>query len=665
MRLTILLLLFLNFSLSGVSQINELVFKKFYPNVTQTHNIKKLSNGFVAPFGFSSMSDTVNIGVWSDYEIGLVDENTNLIFRDQLVFYDDQLNVLDNLPLKISGNNSNLGFRSMQMAFGSNFNTVLYFGNNVPSSIYYYDYSSGIYTPWSNFISDDEPMQAVFLNYNSSDNTIAELMRYTESYDEPYPGYYNASSDQRSLRLSEGQVLSILNGSTLISYLNLCGNQSLKAFGETMSFTSWNGQVNSLRIEMDLNSNEIITNQIGSNTGNLTTFWLQPSNDLTDLYRIGLVRGNNTPVSVSGSEIEMEANDSLYHVFITKEDMAGNTQWLTELYGYNNYFSDTITNAKFNVNNKFNLIESNEHLFVSSIVKAEASESDTMYYRNFLGETSSFFDQIPFFFGQIFPIQDIQISFSESSIFKLDEDGSVITKISHSNRTIGYKPHLESTLITHESNVNLFKVGNRLAWVNAYYAANDSIGKFVYTYNDGNQEIQNLELPSGKGVFVLWLDTDLNIVDNTIFNIEYTDNQTTVFGIDIYSILPYTYDTLMIEGVIAKNVYTNLDPNGNSSSFTTDQQNRFLAFYSTASTSVPNRYKNSFNIFPNPVNNVLHISELKDSDALYEIMDITGKKVINGKLHHNTIPLPNLKPGPYLISIKSKNGTGVQKFIIE
>ena len=73
---------------------------------------------------------------------------------------------------------------------------------------------------------------------------------------------------------------------------------------------------------------------------------------------------------------------------------------------------------------------------------------------------------------------------------------------------------------------------------------------------------------------------------------------------------------------------------------------------------------NKFSIFPNPANNMLTIYNLENKSIdKIEILDLTGKKVLEQKNNSNTINVENLQNGMYLLQIISDGKNSVSKFI--
>lgn len=72
--------------------------------------------------------------------------------------------------------------------------------------------------------------------------------------------------------------------------------------------------------------------------------------------------------------------------------------------------------------------------------------------------------------------------------------------------------------------------------------------------------------------------------------------------------------------------------------------------------------KASIQIFPNPVSDVLNVTQVS-SKALYTITNMAGQKVMSGQLTDNKISVSRLSTGAYIISIEDKGATSNLKFI--
>jgi len=664
-----LLIVFLFFSsIQAISQTNELIYKKLIP--ATSHQLVSFpdGSGYVILYFFSAYTPSVtDVGIFSETPVNYVFNDT--VYKNAIAIYDNDFSLVD-IFYYTSSNLSTYG----AMGFGtqifpvSNLNTILYFSFSAISSFG----NTGILSPTMNFLSDT-PLQCMFIKTDPITETTEKIFtssldNFTSTLDlEPYTGYWRASNDvSLGTSSTSSRVAAILGDSILIAYLSLVDAQTIYSSVDTQPFNSMNGQINMIRATFNLNSGELLSaEQIGSPTGNLTVFTMEPSKDMEGLFRAGLVRGNDTPVSISGNELEMPPNDSLYHVFITKENTAGETQWLAELYAYNNSLSDTVmfvTPTTFSTRNRFlSIVEMNNEVFVTTSEKAIGEFSDTLLYKNYLGEESLYNNYIP-------DIQHLslnyQILYSQKAIYKLDENGNVAGVLSHTNKLSAYEA------LTHSLEVNqdLYEISDKLAWINSYYALNDSLGKFTLKDADGNETYSYVNFPAGNGEYILWLDTDLNIIDHWIIPYQ-SQNNFHIGGMKINSILNYSGDTLMIHGLIHSLITTNLDPFGNAPLFTSNVDGSFFALYAApdifTTTSEKNRNKIRFKVFPNPTNGILHISGIDVQNCFYTVFDISGRAVMSGRLNTDRqINTERLRTGMYILSIKSEQGIVVEKFVV-
>jgi hypothetical protein len=75
--------------------------------------------------------------------------------------------------------------------------------------------------------------------------------------------------------------------------------------------------------------------------------------------------------------------------------------------------------------------------------------------------------------------------------------------------------------------------------------------------------------------------------------------------------------------------------------------------------------KNAITLFPNPTKNELFINRSFNESASYEITSIDGKLLQTGEAGEHAINIENLKPGFYIIKIKTEVGETVQRFVKE
>lgn len=642
--------LLLGVSLFGVSQNNELVYSKIVRGVSNKAEMFYDSSGYVLTYYDTGSPDSpfIDFGIWGETSVNT--SSNGMDFSQVVVVYNANFEVQSLVLYQYPGSLTALPI-SMEQTF-LNFNKTAQSNTtefvSIPPVV---DYPASIFG------------QSVLLKYDAiSETNIGTLNFSSPAVDlfflNPYSGFFNAVFNQLPPTVYN-KLATVIGDSILVTFLNLHDTQLLN---DTEEFSSCGGQQNVVRVQLNLETDEVISEQIGSSTGNLATFYTESAKDGSGLFRVGLVRGNDTPISSSGAEVEMTPNDSLYHVFITKETASGQTEWLTNLYAYNNTEADTLANNnnQLLVNNDFySIIDKAESIYVSSRFKASSYYNDSLMYRNFNGEQNLYSQSIPHLgVGANF----FKITHSESRVYKLDANGNIDGKLSCVNTLASYEFNMDVSGIQQPN--YLFEVGDKLAWVHAYYAVNDTIGQFTYTDSGGNEQQTNIEFPAGQGSIILWLDIDLNILDHWLIPFQNPG----IGGININSIMPYQGDTLLIHGNFNPNTTSDLNPFGDTEIFTANEWSSFFAFYSAPEilTGVKKVKKlNSLSVFPNPATYSLSVIGLNDVHD-YRIYDLSGRALHKGRVSQSEhIPVSNLTSGMYILHIANDGGGNTAKFVIE
>ena len=77
-----------------------------------------------------------------------------------------------------------------------------------------------------------------------------------------------------------------------------------------------------------------------------------------------------------------------------------------------------------------------------------------------------------------------------------------------------------------------------------------------------------------------------------------------------------------------------------------------------------NKLPNEIAVYPNPVDTVLNISNAENlSNASFSIFNLLGETVLKSKImNNNTIDIPNLSSGIYILSLSSEEGAKQFKF---
>jgi len=653
------LIFFVIFVLSyqiAASQPNDLIYKKIIPGISIELKPYRDSSGYAVSYAYAGLYATplIDVGIWTEstqnilvddvyYNTGVVVYNSDFEPEGYLRYF--WLKGSNFHPLSIERTILNCN-KTGQVADDSEFPAI------PPVT----DYPSEMYA------------QSVFMEYDAQSETNVGLMGFSSpsinTYidAEPFMGFYDAGNENMKDRRNVESTL-ILGDSILICYLELYDTQALN---DTIVYANLGGQLNLVRVQLNLETNELISQQIGSSTGSQVVLRAAPTRNMQGVLRTGLVRGNNTPVSVSGAQVDMVPNDSLYHVFITKENAAGNTEWLTELYAYNNTAADTLVN---NYNTQFrawndisSILDKEGAIYVSAKFSATSTINDTLVYRDFLGQNHLYSQLIPYYGSYS---ENNQNPYADAKVYKLDANGNVVGKLSYIYTQWGQENSETAIPYDFFHKNRIFEVADKLAWVHRYNAHNDTTIAFTYTADNGGEQNTYIDFPAGQGCFILWLDDDLNILDNWLIPFE----NNAYGGMSINSVIPYQGDTLLIHGSIMQNTSTDLNPFGDSEIYSAETNSSFFAFYSAPeilTDILTNKQKTDFQTYPNPVLHSLHLSGVKSQQASYAIYDLSGRALSKGALSQNeSINVSKLNSGMYILSIKTENGSGTAKFVVE
>lgn len=634
------------------SQENQLIYVKTIPGTSFRLEANANASGYILTHSWSGTGPLIrDIGVWNEFLINRQIEGINYV-GSKLLY---SASFEPEGELFYSTSQSNYSGRSTAGRILINFNSFPNVNTNeadFPTYPTLGSYPSSTYG------------QNIVLAYDVGSETLngilnvsAPVLEATNDLPEPFSGYSEAVN-YSSVAQESSQNTAMINDSMMVTYALLYDDE--QTVNSTGVFSNYGDQINLLRIQANLNTNETSVEQIGSSSGSQHLLHVSASPTTPAAYRVGIVRGVNTPVSVSGAEVEMSPGDSLYHVYMTKESITGQTEWLTELYAYNNVYPDTTPPSEWInklavLNQLTSVVEKNDFLFVSSAFTSEAHLNDSLFYRDFMGQDHLFANYSPWFE----PMPDEhQNAFSEARIHKLDMNGNVLGKLSVKYMK-GQYYHA-----TYAQEPKLFEVGDRMAWLQAYQALNDTTITYTYRSQGGSEQNTTIDLSSGKGIFILWLDDSLSILDHWVIPFE----NDIAIGMRMNSVLPYHGDTLIIQGVLNSNTISNLDPFDDSEPITTDELSSFFAFY-----SVPEIFTNTeavdspeaIRIYPNPTSDYIRVSGISNAPSEFIIFDLSGRTIKQGIVQNKkAIDLSGLVSGMYLLSIKSEVSSSTRKIVV-
>lgn len=650
MKKVISILIFTCLFLNLHSQDNELVYLKFIP-VVSNDAITPFADGhgFLVPYYTNAYTPIQpDLGIFDETIIN--DAPNDTLYKNSIAIYDANFNFSNHLLYGTQTGSMNTVVHSTPSTFPELFLSFK------PSS-----YAANLFTSWSNVLVEHK--LTALLKADFSEESISQLymLKYLNSY-QPYTGFSHATGDGASNIGYNQNYDAFGNDSILISYYSTRKEQQLITSLDTVVFPTDTNQIQLIRVAYNIFSDEVVgIEQIGSDQGILVVYAVKPTKDNSGIYRTGMVRGNNTPVSISGNELEMTENDSLYHVYITKENVEGQTQWLTELYAYNNLLSDTLVDEPTNfeaIHIFGGFIEKDNHLFINSWQKMRGTTPDTLLYKDFTGQTFHFSSYIPWFEPGSYINK---IMHSEKAVYKINPVGEIIGKLSHKNKIATYEFILNPAFTAEQTEI--FEVGDKIAWINNF-GQNENQGEFIYTHANGEQDTTFIDFPSGKGAYILWLDHDLNIVDHWVFPFQGAAAK----GARLQSVIHMQGDSILVQGQIFSGISLDLDPFGDFPNLSSQTNGTFYAVYAApdilSSVEEVTDKPIPLTVFPNPAQTTLYVSEI-EKNTNYKVIDLSGKVVMQGSTNSSQIDINDLTPGMYLISIDTKEGKRTTKFVVE
>jgi len=354
--------------------------------------------------------------------------------------------------------------------------------------------------------------------------------------------------------------------------------------------------------------------------------------------------------------------DSLFHAFIVKENSVGEQEWMEPLYAYNNNFIDEGDQTGYNLNvnmESLSLVELDGDVFLSHSARLLVGEGDSLVFQDFNGETGIYSNEVA---GN----PNDHYGHATHNIFKFSQEGERIAWLKYQLPESDYSNILNSSDLQYPY---LFKVQDKLAWVQKYFSVNDTTIQVLRSETAGNIDTIDISLPAGQGVYLSWFDSELNLLD--VLNIPY---EGPFFpGVSIYNVSLYHEDTLIISGDIFPGVTTSLDPEGNAESVTYNQTKTFIGFYSLPSifTSLDNIQSNiedKLLIFPNPATEMISFRANYSKNSSYTIQDLAGRMLATGFIASGsgikTIRIDNLNAGTYILTLTQDDQILNEKFVV-
>lgn len=394
-----------------------------------------------------------------------------------------------------------------------------------------------------------------------------------------------------------------------------------------------------------------------SETGSMISHNVFPAADNEFIYRTAVVRGHNVQISPDGSIWENSEDDSLYHAFVVKENTFGEQEWATQLYAYTKTADDyNAVNGNFTMTTHTeSLIELNGNVYVGTSMEIlYASLTDSIYFIDFDG-TEKYFPP-----PEEWDSDGPYIAHAERTIYQLDDLGQPARSIT---QKLPFYEYTKKEYFITKSKPNLFEINGVLGFTNTYLSNSDTT-IFLYRNDMNSIDSMAIDLPAGKGEYIVWLDQELTILDVT--NFPFTTSNDYISGLKIVEATLFNADTLLVTGILRNDITTHLDPEGQAEEIAYSGFNSFAGFYTvptflTSYKSIQNKDKNrGLEIYPNPGKDRVTIQNRIAPNSRYEMYDLTGKKVRTGRiLNHTTLSVEALAPGMYLLKITEPNGNAL------
>jgi hypothetical protein len=353
---------------------------------------------------------------------------------------------------------------------------------------------------------------------------------------------------------------------------------------------------------------------------------------------------------------------------LLKETIDGDHQWMLPLFTYNNSRSDTGLNNHIQaIIENIDLVELEGDTYLSQMVRLGLYHlEDSLYFNDFIegenliGIPEDYESELPGFYPKTF-----------NKIYRIDENGTLKSTFTFPEG--GPSPG-DDSFISGYHRPRLIKIDDKLGWIQSYFASEDTTISCIETNAaTGFVDTVSLDLPAGRGVFILWLDAEFNILDFT--NFPFYAGNSSYQPLRISNVIKYNSDTLMIFGAIHQGSTTSLDPQGQSEEVTYTDSQTFLAFYSMPDVLIntpeidSGHSINSISVYPNPASESVMLKTNLSSDANYQIFDLSGRAISNGKIPASKIStllqVDYLTQGLYFVRVTSEGFDEVVRIVVE
>ena len=395
---------------------------------------------------------------------------------------------------------------------------------------------------------------------------------------------------------------------------------------------------------------------------------------INDIHRIpeqneciGLIstRGEDVQVDNNGMILDEISGDSTFATSLFRADQWGNMSWITPLYSFDNFLVDGVQGTTMNRGIRGNLLTLSEKVLYSeqAIFSLQDIENDMLFYKDFFGVDSSFYHNSN---ALISGNNSTSRVLGKSRLYALDaSDGNKLGLIELDGFQYGRTSTDTLTDKTSLQSPQIFKLENKLAWVNDFHVSNDTVIRFNRRMVGGSFDQYELSITAGINVVILWLDEGLNIEDHWVIEGQSENSDFPLLGIRVTEIASLGQDSVLIAAMIDPFISANMNPFGGTMLSPSGEFRAFLGLYGPDPLNTFQDAYSNVALFPNPTNGSLFVDlgELKAERVL--LMDLSGRVLENRAVQSQRLEfnLSGYANGLYFVRLEGGGASAVYKVV--
>ncbi len=588
------------------------------------------------------LQNNADVGIWTENEITGISQGNAAV-----IFYDESFNYQSHIALPSSINGMSIGFEPIGLS------DSLYYFKGITSS------------PINLNFTSNPPMQSselyvyannLIFSYDLNAHEISPIDHWGNvitTVPPPYWGYGEVINSFQNIDLPFSGAL--ISNQRIVSTIPLFGNHENNW---DMNYESLQGHKGYLWSNIDLatGTNEVIP--VISSFGNVETRAMHYSPEQDKMYRIGMVRGHNTSISPEGSAWLTSPADSAYYTFLASESTEGNEQWSIPIYGFSNTNPDTLNPDgpdyfSFRSGTQ-SFAELNNNLYFSHSIQMSFSEGDTIFFKDVFGNTQEYNSMLTGY----------TCAFSSRSIYKITATGEPASKLSFDLELNSNHPNNFSGN-NNAFKERIFRIGNKLAWVNVHQNTDGSPAVFKREMSNGDISLSDQIIPPGRSISISWLNEDLEFLE--FWTIPFESSSAAP---KIEFMGQYNGDTLLIQGNTHGLTSCNYDPSGLAPAIETPMNSTFIAFYSGLNSLGSMDFEHTsykLKVYPNPSTGLVNVLAPFPLNRIV-VSNLLGQVVMGqGAMQQlaTTVNLEDLPAGMYLLSAEGTDQRITQRVMVQ